>query len=749
MTQDETMAKTSNKQTIALCSATETLKFDAATGSLLSFRSSRAPELELLASSPQHPAWVLQYLDTNGNYREMTSFDARKASISKRAQNGTTILAINHQRIAGKNLEVSMEVTASPTLPGTRWRFAIRNASGLRIVDLQAPFLVARADIKGNILLPFYSGQLLENPKLETLTPDSPSAWQFTPENGSSSHYPGYIFAQFIAFQSKKAGIYMACEDTAAHIKIIRPLYRDPGIRLGLAHVGDWPSRGSRALEYDTVLRSFTGDWYDAADLYRDWTLKQNWAIPLHRRADIPEWLLDSPAYISARVQGELDIGPVFPIKKFLPYEKLLPLLDKLAKKIKAPLVIVLMAWERAGPWVYPDCFPPIGGEASLRRFCGQVRKRGWRAGSYCNGTRWVLGRFWNRYDGSDFFKKQRGALGVCRTSKGEPWQEQWDKMWRPSYTGCLGARQTRRLAEAFVKRLLGWGMSSIQFFDQNMGASTFPCFSDQHGHPPAPGKWMAAAMRSMLARFRAAEPGAGADGVIHSTEAPCNETCLQLFQECDVRVIPPGHKSNYLFLPLYHYLYHECIILQGGMGMGPEPHHLETRNACNAVLGQLPGAVITDDGSLLNKDTGNWAPWKPKVGSDHAATEMIRTTLALRRGPGHDFLVLGRMLRPAVLQDVEIITWENNDAIHRIPAIFHAAWQSPDGRFAIVLANWTDKAKTARLSDARLGRFFTEHASGKTLSSRRHKCRHAGTRLNITVPPLGCTLLESAPSSQ
>ena len=68
---------------------------------------------------------------------------------------------------------------------------------------------------------------------------------------------------------------------------------------------------------------------------------------------------------------------------------------------------------------------------------------------------------------------------------------------------------------------------------------------------------------------------------MIHSTEGPCNDTCLPFFQQSDVRVIPPGHVSNYNFLPLYHYLYHECIVIQGGMGMGPEPYHLPTRNAC------------------------------------------------------------------------------------------------------------------------------------------------------------------------
>ena len=727
---------------LQLKSQTDTLQFDRRTGRLLSFRTRHAPTRELLASSPAHPAFILQFLDRHGVYQRLTSFDARRITVSSRSHGAQHTITLRFDRLANLDLTLTATIRASSTEPGTRWNLKLRNHANLHVVDIQFPFIVVRNDGNRSILWPHYAGQLITNPNPETLVPDSPPAWQFSPDNGSSFHYPGFVFAQFMAYLTPHAGLYLACEDAAANIKLIRPVYREPGIRLGIAHVGDWPRHGERSLEYDIVVRGFKGDWHDAADLYRSWSLRQSWATPLHCRPDVPAWLLDSPAYITVRPQGELDIGPVFPVKEFLPYEKALPLLDRLARKIQAPLVAVLMAWERQGPWIYPDCFPPIGGESSIRRFIIQARKRGWRVGSYCNGTRWVIGNTWNDYDGRDYYRRHHGATGVCRTPTGAAWQENWDRSWRPSYTSCLGTRQTRRIAADFVQHLIDWGMESIQFFDQNMGASTFPCFSDRHGHPPVPGKWMAAGMQAVVREFQRAARRTGAPDIIHSTEAPCNETCLPLFQQCDVRVIPPGHTSNYAFLPLYHYLYHECIILQGGMGTGPEPHHLETRNACNAVLGELPGAVMTGDGSLLNKDTGNWAPWMPKVGNDAAAVEMIRTVLALRRGPGRNYLTLGRMLRPATVDGVETITWENNARMNRLPAVFDAAWQAPDGRTGIVLANWTSRPRTVSLTDDRLGRAWTEHRSGKTLTTRRHTRPRTSTRIDITIPAFGCTLL-------
>ena len=70
-------------------------------------------------------------------------------------------------------------------------------------------------------------------------------------------------------------------------------------------------------------------------------------------------------------------------ISEFLPYEKCIPLLEGVAKRVEAPLSVVLMAWERGGPWVSPDCFPPVGGDESITRFCAMARQRGWSVGSF------------------------------------------------------------------------------------------------------------------------------------------------------------------------------------------------------------------------------------------------------------------------------------------------------------------------------------------------------------------------------
>lgn len=731
------------KREIAIETSTNRLEFNLSTGRLVSFRTTMAPEQEFIVSSDDHPVFVIQYLDKRRQYQQLTSLQAASASSRMLKEAGRTVLTVQFRKIGGMDLDVTTRVSVSAVEPLSRWRISVRNGAGIEITDVQYPFVVCAYKLGGEagserLVMPDYYGQLMPKPSMEKVGPDCPAAWQLS-SGCSFYHYPGAQFAQFLAFYNDRAGLYFACEDVEGNVKRFRALHREPGMRLGVAHVGDWPTRGERTLEYDTVLGSFSGDWYDAAAMYRGWSLKQKWATPLHRRTDIPRWLLESPPYITIRPQGILDAGPVFPIKEFLPYEKCIPLLDKVARKVRSPLVAVIMGWERGGSWVYPDCFPPIGGEASVKRFTRLARGRGWHVGSFCNGTRWAISHSWNGYDGRKYYEDRNGAEGVCRLPDGREWLDDWG--WRSTYLSCMGTKATRRIATNFVKRLLDWGLESIQFFDQNCGAATFPCYARNHEHPPAPGKWMARKMEELIDVFNKAARDAGETEAINSVEMCCNEYCLQLFQESDSRLMPPGHNSWWGRIPLYQFLFHECIVIHGGMGHAPEPYHLEIRNAYNGVMGEIAGGVLTGDGTLLAKDTENWANWEPKVGNNDNALDMIRAVTALRRGPGRDFLVHGRMQKPCKVERVKKVTWDHGGRKHAIDAVFHGCWTAPDGRFAVALANWTTDIQGCTVIESRLGSRATIRKVGRTIGAA--KRRIAGGRLTVEVPPLGCVLVE------
>jgi hypothetical protein len=746
---------------------------DAASGRLVSLRAAAAQGQEFVQDLDGVPALAVHYV-VKGEFGEVTSLQA--ASCAAAARGAATEYGFTG--LGGFDLDATLVISPLPDGSALRWTASLDNREGLQVVAVHFPFLVCRYELGGamgseRLLRPFGPGALYKAPLPQHFLPDTRALWDLKPAFFSSMNYPGYTSAQLLAYFNDRAGIIAWCDDPDGRIKMIQPVHRTPpqevtsrtprsgsdqasgGLRLGFAHVGDWPARGSRTLEYGVRVAAFQGGWRTAAGMYRTWSLGQPWArTPLARRKDVPAWLLDSPPHIIVRLQGVLDVGPGDPVEEFLPYEKCVPLLERVAERIASPIVAVLMAWERGGPWVYPDCFPPIGGFDSMAELCRMARERGWQVGTFANGTRWVTGHTWNGYEGRAFVERLGGREASCRTADGQPWQELWDVNWRPSWVGCLGAPRTREVARDFVKTLGTTGMRWIQFLDQNIGGATFPCFSSEHEHPPGPGLWMTEAMRGLLGDFRAYSDNQAAglpqEQFAFSIEGLVNEALLQSAQVCDLRVIPPGHAhpgpaAPSMWVPLYHYLFHEIVLMQGGFGGAPAPYHLPIRNAYNFVVGEIPGAVLQGDGLLLNKDTGNWAPWEPKTGSNDDALSVLASATAIRRGPGRPWLVFGRMEPRAQVEGIDTVRWEEEGRGHEIPSLFHDAWSDPEGRPAVVLANWTTEALSVRVKDPRLGPHCRLHvAAGATVSSATLAAGTNGSLL-VTMPGLACGIIEQA----
>jgi hypothetical protein len=724
-----------------------TVQLNDRTGALASWRANHAPEQEFLVERHgEGPLFVVQYLDPDGRLRQASSLEASAVAV-RRGGGGGEAIGISYRGIGEPGLSATAVVRRVAGDPALYWDFAATLASPCRVLNVQFPYLVARYDLGGDrpgtrLLRPLMEGRLYQGPRPHQFAPDHPELWQLLPVNGDSDHYPGQTFAQFLAYYNARAGLLIACRDPAGGVKLIRPVHREPGLRLGIAHVVGWTAAGEHDLGYSVATEAFRGDWYDAAELYRGWSLRQPWArTSLAQRADLPTWLADSPFHVAMRVQGELDAGPTGTHAEFTPFENALPLLDAAAARLDSALVPVLMAWERAGPWVYPDCFPPVGGADSLVRFAAAARARGWHVGTYSNGTRWSTAHRWSGYDGGRFFAENGGPQSVCRQPDGRPWPSGWDQHWRPSYTGCVGAARTRELLREYARTLLEAGLDWIQILDQNVGGAAFPCYADDHGHGPAPGRWMTERMNALLAEVRSPRPDPGR-AVVWAVEGPCAECYLPSFVLCDVR---PDPRAG--FVPLYHYLYHDRILTQAIFARAPNPHFLVVKCARSFVLGDVLGCCMGRAGRLQNWEPPPgepWMEWDRPAGDQDAAYALFRDALALRRGVGRDFLVFGRLLRPRPVEGVAQVAWTLGPEAHSIPALEHATWQAPDGRTAVALANWTDRAQAAVLDLAVFGgQPGRLHVSSQGVVTSRQIT--LGRDVAVSIPAGACALLIAA----
>ena len=219
------------------------LGFDPESGRLVSWRPRHAPEQQFLAAEDSHPVFVIQYLSSVSRgraYSRLDSFDAAGTNIQYEELSEGQLLRLQFTGIDGLELSLTAEVRASADDPMSRWSISLNNGAGLEVVDLQFPFIVAARTPGGSragetVLLPFRSGQLRTGPHMDDLKNDEPAEWEFRPENGDANHYPGRVFAQFIAYYNDLAGIYLACDDTDGNVKLFKALRRELGVRLGVA----------------------------------------------------------------------------------------------------------------------------------------------------------------------------------------------------------------------------------------------------------------------------------------------------------------------------------------------------------------------------------------------------------------------------------------------------------------------------------------------------------------------------------
>jgi len=187
---------------------------------------------------------------------------------------------------------VTANVSLSADDAAPRWRVNVKMLDDAASVwSVRYPQLQIRAadnDASGNhLVIPFRRGRLDNYGKSE-------------PRFVASEPYPGPgAKFQFIAAYGEQShqGFYLAAQDGQGYDKQIvwgnQPA--DNAVFFSIEHIP--ANRGvpgtSFEQPYNVVTQPFTGDWYDAARIYRAWWIHQIWASKglLRTRTDVPDWL--------------------------------------------------------------------------------------------------------------------------------------------------------------------------------------------------------------------------------------------------------------------------------------------------------------------------------------------------------------------------------------------------------------------------------------------------------------------------
>ena len=663
------------------------LLIDSKSGSIASFLSTFGIDRELLI--PNHariPLFKIELMNGRSEFNTVTALQAKNITVHKSGDEREQTVFIEYNGIAELPLDarVTIRCPANETL--TYWNLELTNGTSSWIAHVQFPAIevpfdnpinkdssyILSSSADGSVAGPV--GPSMAGGVMEGMDRNTPEIWRY-------NNYPGqWTSTQLMAYYNDVGGLYLACDDATGLPKFIRPLMEDDGVTMGMGHYPGTRGPTKAKLPYNVVLGSFHGDWYAAAEIYRDWASKQPFcATKLSNRKDTPKWLTDSAVGIAFPMRGQCDWDPVAAVNpEYTPAPNALPFLEKLAAELECPLMPIIFNWEHAGPWVQPEAFPPLGGEASMREFMTRAKEKGWHPVIYGDGLCWVTWQKNTNYDGLPYFRSHEGAAAVVRKWDGSFLEYVWP--WRKNYVACVGTQMGRELILEMTRKMSEFGPDVIQQFDQ--GPGPVACYATDHGHPPVPGPWMTTSFNKLIessARVaRIADPA-----VLMSCEGAPPETYLQDFQIWDARVSA---------CPLYSFLYHEYANGHQGFFTNRVSDEALRLSVARAIVnGYMTNLTLREKG-LIEYDWDQ--PWTRAIPDQSAIIDWVKRTNEFRAGIARDYLVFGRMLRPWKVSHVTVrdFGWGAE------PLVQSATWQAPDGRVGIVLANYADLGESLRV---------------------------------------------------
>jgi hypothetical protein len=224
------------------------------------------------------------------------------------AIDGTITLTLQWKGIDVMEERRALDVTALVSIKKgadlSAWRLEIENRSNVfGVYEYTFPYIEVSApdpDLARNYLLTtFRTGELIRDPfyrtsddeRSRTLRKDYHREIRITADAKAG---------QFLAlYGDNSQGFYYSSQDDRGWEKAFRlsiyPKTSTAGFTIKHVPLNLGYANQRTKMEYWVVAGAFSGDWYDACQLYRGWALKQPWCRKgtVADRIDIPAWLKD------------------------------------------------------------------------------------------------------------------------------------------------------------------------------------------------------------------------------------------------------------------------------------------------------------------------------------------------------------------------------------------------------------------------------------------------------------------------
>ena len=665
---------------------------------------------QILALGDKAPLFELILAEPDGGEVSLTAAKAGATKVSRGGAAGAEHLEIEFLSLGGREIDVVCRVSTHAD-GSVGFRASIRNREARPVRALRYPILTLNPhpstddddyDQDTFLLMPMLEVfTLLRNPHRWMPSP-YPYMFKYLRDVSIFGRSPGNLSAQFFAYYGSDAGLYSAAHDSKGWLKELAIDRIDGFARLSWLNYFPELDVKEQALDYDLVLSTFQGDWYDAADLYKVWAHRQPWCVKtLLQRTDLPEWITRGSVWLT------LDNWTKEPDGELRYYGKPMSALMARWQAILPQPPVLHYRWtdKYAYAATFLDWKPFFPSDQHYIDTLGEEKKHGIHAWLMVNGYNLTISEGANANGGQAHDERARflteAAKYAVRNPQGKI--DEWTLSWIPQGVNvelCRGTAWAHDFLNNIAERYSQVGFSLCQM-DQTIGGGGAICYAKDHDHPPGGGLWLGERFKQQLRSFF--EIGRRADPEFHVSEEGPNELFIQelgVFQSRDHAELPPGVDITQLekpwdiqVAPVFDYVYHAYLIgytSWAGMWAGDAsiPASEEgwetigvTALAKSLIYGRLPGV---------------WERFfTPETTSNSRRHKILVQHAALTGGDEKRYLLFGTMLRPPPIKtDTTPFTFKYKTGLHRdYPRVLRGAFEDAKGQRAVFLVNVSNEA--------------------------------------------------------
>ncbi len=458
--------------------------------------------------------------------------------------------------------------------------------------------------------------------------------------------------------EREQAVLYVGLHDPHGGHKTLRVSAGDEGASFECSY---WPSMdesagGAFELPFEVVIGTVEGGWWQAAQVYRQFTFSADWsgAGPVSARP-IPEWLKDTDLWL--RIKPEL--CPQTDPDTFI----------RAAEFFGVPTAVHWYRWHQI-PYdtLYPEYFPARKGFVEGIR---QLQSAGIHVMPYINGRLCdPESPTWNDEGGSNW---------AARDENGEPYTEIYGSK-VPLNAMCPHTQFWQDKIGGLVDKLTHeCGVDGV-YIDQIACAAGLRCFSSNHGHAPGGGRFWVEGYRKLLERVRSALPG---DRILTTEEGA--ECWIDQFDALLMVNTPPlaGTRPIALFPAVY-----------SGRSITFGFQYLTEDDLKQGLPFRYKMANAFVFGAQLGWVTAGWI-MAPEAAEE---AEFLRSLAHCRRR-AHQFVVTGRFMGMLGVEgDNPTLRCRATGFFGgfydlETPAVIGSRWLAEDGSVGVLLANLDDEA--------------------------------------------------------